>query len=124
MKIGTEFWFNNVIQGVTPSPNTPDILKSNGDALLATPDVVSMIDELKQIKVKAKQLEEREKELKEKVQNFMRENEVLTDGEKTLATWKSYEKRGFNSEKFKRDNSNLYNEYLKLSSYRTFLIKE
>ena len=124
MKIGTEFWFNNVIQGVAPSPNTPDIMKSNGDALLATPDVVSMIDELKQIKVKAKQLEEREKELKEKVQNFMRENEVLTDGQKTLATWKSYEKRGFNSEKFKRDNSNLYNEYLKLSSCRTFLIKE
>ena len=124
MKIGTEFWFNNVIQGIAPTPNTPDIMKSNGDALLATPDVVSMIDELKQIKIQTKQLEEREKELKEEVQNFMRENEVLTDGEKTLATWKTCEKRGFNSEKFKRDNSKLYNEYLKLSSYRTFLIKE
>lgn len=124
MKIGTEFWFNNVIQGVTPTPNTPDIMKSNGDAIQATSDVISMVDELRNIKAETKRLEKREEELKKKIQNFMRDDEILTDGEKTLVTWKSYEKRGFDSKKFQADNSNLYNEYLKLSVSRTFLIKE
>ena len=124
MKIGTEFWFNNVIRGAVPSTNIPEEMKSNGDAIQATSDVIAMVDELKNVKAEKKRLEEREEELKKKIQNFMRDDEILTDGEKTLVTWKSYEKRGFDSEKFKSDNSNLYNEYLKLSVSRTFLIKE
>ena len=124
MKIGTEFWFNNVIRGAVPSTNIPEEMKSNGDAIQATSDVIAMVDELKNVKAEKKRLEEREEELKKKIQNFMRDDEILTDGEKTLVTWKSYEKRKFDSEKFKSDNSNLYNEYLKLSVSRTFLIKE
>lgn len=124
MKIGTEFWFNNVIRGAVPSTNIPEEMKSNGDAIQATSDVIAMVDELKNVKAEKKRLEEREEELKKKIQNFMRDDEILTDGEKTLITWKSYEKRGFDSKKFQADNSNLYNEYLKLSVSRTFLIKE
>ena len=124
MKIGTEFWFNNVIKGITPTTSIPEEMKSNGDAIQATSDVIAMVDELKNVKAEKKRLEEREEELKKKIQNFMRDDEILTDGEKTLVTWKSYEKRGFDSKKFQADNSNLYNEYLKLSVSRTFLIKE
>lgn len=125
-KTGTEFWFNNVIKGIPPEKNVPlSERKSNGESIDADSSVIEKVAELKAIQEKIKQLQLQEEPLKAEIQEYIGENEILLDvaTEKPLATWKSSERRTFDTERFKTENKALYNEYLKLSTSRRFTIK-
>lgn len=125
-KKGTEFWFNNVIKGVEPNRNIPlSERKSNGDTIDADGSMIDKVAALKDIQGKIKDLESQEKALKAEIQAFIGDNEILLDvaTDKPLITWKSSERRTFDTEKFKSEHEDLYNEYLKLVTSRRFTVK-
>lgn len=125
-KTGTEFWFNNVIKGIPPAKDVPFAeRKSNGESIDADSSIIEKVAALKEIQERIKQLQLQEEPLKAEIQDYIGENEILLDvaTEKPLATWKSSERRTFDTERFKTENKALYNEYLKLSVSRRFTIK-
>ena len=125
-KTGTEFWFNNVIKGIPPARDVPFAeRKSNGESIDADSSIIEKVAALKDIQAQIEALESQEKTLKTEIQDYIGENEILLDvtTEKPLATWKSSERRTFDTERFRTENKALYNEYLKLSVSRRFTIK-
>ena len=126
IKTGTEFWFNNVIKGIPPARDVPFAeRKSNGESIDADSSIIEKVAALKEIQQKIEQLHLQEEPLKAEIQDYIGENEILLDvtTEKPLVTWKSSERRTFNTEKFKSEHQDLYNEYLKLSTSRRFSVK-
>ena len=125
-KKGTEFWFNNVIKGIPPARDVPFAeRKSNGESIDADSSIIEKVAALKDIQAQIEALESQEKTLKTEIQEYIGENEILLDvtTEKPLATWKSSERRTFDTERFRTENKALYNEYLKLSVSRRFTVK-
>ena len=125
-KTGTEFWFNNVIKGIPPEKDVPFAeRKSNGESIDADSSIIEKVAALKDIQAQIEALESQEKALKTEIQDYIGENEILLDvtTEKPLATWKSSERRTFDTERFRTENKALYNEYLKLSVSRRFTVK-
>ena len=125
-KTGTEFWFNNVIKGIPPSKDVPlSERKSNGETIDADSSIIEKVAALKDIQAQIEALESQEKALKAEIQEYIGENEILLDvtTEKPLVTWKSSERRTFDTERFRTENKALYNEYLKLSTSRRFSVK-
>ena len=95
------------------------------DADKAVQNFIEKVAELKAIRQKIEQLLLQEEPLKTEIQDYIGENEILLDvtTEKPLVTWKSSERRTFDTNKFKSEHEDLYNEYLKLSTSRRFTIK-
>lgn len=125
-KTGTEFWFNNVIKGIPPAKDVPFAeRKSNGESIDADRSIIEKVAALKDIQAQIEALESQEKVLKTEIQDYIGENEILLDvaTEKPLATWKSSERRTFDTNRFKAEHEDLYNEYLKLSTSRRFSVK-
>ena len=91
----------------------------------ADSSIIEKVAELKAIRQKIEQLLLQEEPLKTEIQDYIGENEILLDvtTEKPLVTWKSSERRTFDTNKFKSEHEDLYNEYLKLSTSRRFTIK-
>lgn len=126
IKTGTEFWFNNVIKGIPPAKDVPFAeRKSNGESIDADSSIIAKVAELKAIQQKIEQLLLQEEPLKAEIQDYIGENEILLDvtTEKPLVTWKSSERRSFDTNRFKAEHEDLYNEYLKLSTSRRFSVK-
>ena len=126
IKTGTEFWFNNVIKGIPPARDVPFAeRKSNGESIDADSSIIEKVAALKEIQQKIEQLHLQEEPLKAEIQDYIGENEILLDvtTEKPLVTWKSSERRTFDTNKFKSEHEDLYNEYLKLSTSRRFSVK-
>ena len=126
IKTGTEFWFNNVIKGIPPAKDVPFAeRKSNGESIDADSSIIAKVAELKAIQQKIEQLLLQEEPLKAEIQDYIGENEILLDvtTEKPLVTWKSSERRSFDTNRFKAEHEYLYNEYLKLSTSRRFSVK-
>ena len=125
-KMGTEFWFNHVIKGIEPDRNVPlSERKTNGDTIDADGLIIDMVAALKEIQGKIKDLKSQEEVLKTGIQAFIGDNEILLDvaTDKPLITWKSSERRTFDTDKFKSEHEDLYNEYLKLVTSRRFTVK-
>ena len=114
IKIGTEFWFNNVIKGVEPEHTiTPDKQISTATAIKATEDVFKLVQALKDVKIQIKALEIVEDNLSAKIKEFMQQNEILNDSDgKKLLSYKTSYRRDFDKSAFESDNPELYNEYL------------
>ena len=99
--------------------------KSNGESIDADSSIIEKVAELKAIRQKIEQLLLQEEPLKTEIQDYIGENEILLDvtTEKPLVTWKSSERRSFDTNRFKAEHEDLYNEYLKLSTSRRFSVK-
>lgn len=127
------FWEENVLKEIPPEPRClEDVVKlCRGrvvpDPVVASPDVLDLVNGLKAIKEQKKDLEQREAETKNKIALFMREHEALAspyDGSYIL-TWKhTKDSEHFNKEIFKKEHPALYNEYLfKYHGARRFVLK-
>ncbi|MBR0324463.1 MAG: hypothetical protein IIX06_08270, partial [Bacteroidales bacterium] len=89
-----------------------------GETIDADSSIIEKVAALKDIQAQIKALESQEDALKTEIQEYIGENEILLDvtTEKPLVTWKSSERRSFDTNKFKSEHEDLYNEYLKLST--------
>jgi len=127
-----KFWHENVLGDLAPEPiNVADILhrfpSHNPDfEIEATPEVIVVHSEIKEVKESIKILEERKTVLEDSMKMYMRDAEAIINGAQALATWKasksSYTK--FDSDRFKEENPQLYFKYLReVQGSRRFLIK-
>lgn len=130
LNIADDFVFNHLMPDVPPkatnqelaehfksakSANKAEIVIENGEIL-----AVRMLH-LKQV---IDSLQEQYSDLEDKLKAEMKDNEIAKDSSgHILATWKSSTSKRFDSTKFKKEQTDLYNQYLKESVSRRFLFK-
>lgn len=130
--IEKNFWENHVLANVPPmfdgSDASSELLKvMYPEAVSETeielpPDANSLIEALDQVNKELKQLETQKKEYENKIKAMMGENEKAFAGERII-TWKTIHSDKFDSKRFAKDHPELYNQYVKKSSYRRFAVK-
>lgn len=127
----SRFWNEHILADVPPDPiNVDDVLSryprhAEGLAMEATPEMVAVHAELKELRERKKQLDDRETELTDAVKIAMRECERIETGTGTLFTWKaSKDSTVFDMDRFKSENAELHQKYLiEKPGSRRFLIK-
>lgn len=77
-------------------------------------EMAIIIDELKNLREHKKQVEKREEDLKQQLYNHMQENEeAITEDGEILATWKySADSQYFDTERFKKESPELFEEFV------------
>ena len=131
IKAAVNFWKEHVLKKIAPPVKSIEGLAklynvSNEQPIEADEDLVALVAEVKEMQLMKKDLEDDIKEGQFKIQDFMRDYDVLKDDfNNTIATWKNRKKSNkFDAKKFKIDLPNIYKDYLKESTTsRTFLIK-
>jgi hypothetical protein len=121
------FWNNHVLKGIPPEPQTESDLKLlypkavEGKQIEAVDDVYSAWEQLCQVMDEKKIAEKTEEQMKLNLKKILVDAELLSYGEKILATYKNIAKVVVDTDKLKADG--LYEKYSKLSEYRTLSIK-
>jgi putative phage-type endonuclease len=88
------FWFDHVLAGVPPQPQTVDDVKllfpqeDPDKTLEASPEVVDALQQLKTLQNTSKALEEKAEAVKSKIMQAMGQAEKLSHNGQVLATWK------------------------------------
>lgn len=128
----TEYWNRYILGDEIPAATTAEdvLLKFSrhkaGKEVVATPDILCMIDRLKEINGDAKNLETEQKEIEGNLKLFFEDAESIVDTNgKTLATWKAPKpSQKFDAKAFEADNPDLYNSYVKeTQGARRLLVK-
>jgi len=137
LKICKEFWYNNVLERVPPTPKTIDDInklftESNEIRMESTEEVNTVINHYKKTKLeiheienKLKPLKLKEKQLKEKLALSMEDAEVLTnDKDEEILNYKIVNRKTVDTNKLKNELPNIYDKYIKTSTYRKLTIKD
>lgn len=128
----TEYWDRYIVGDEIPAATTAEdvLLKFSrhkaGKEVTATPDILCMIDRLKEIKGNTKNLETEQKEIEGNLKLFFEDAESIVDSNgKTLATWKAPKpSMKFDQKAFESDNPELYGSYIKeVQGARRLLVK-
>jgi predicted phage-related endonuclease len=88
------FWFDHVLAGVAPQPQTVDDVRLlfpqevPDKTLEAPPEVVDALQQLKALQNRSKALEEKAEAVKTKIMQAMGQAEKLSHNGQVLATWK------------------------------------
>ena len=123
-----DFWLNNVQKGIPPEPKTlADVnylYKDNEEPVTANSETVEIINQIRDVSGQLKELKAKKEALELAVKTFMKDNSILLndDGEK-LATWKAATSNRFDSSSLKTQNPEIYNQFIKTTESRRFLIK-
>ncbi len=132
IKIEKEFW--DCVESKTPpdidgSKNSTEILNilypsSTTDDILSLPgEANKLIEERNALAEQIKQLDEMKAEKENRIKALLGEHESgRTD--KYFVSWKQVKTKRFDSKTFKKEHSDLYEQYAKESSYRRLTIKE
>lgn len=130
IKAEEEFW-RLVESNTPPEPRTLEECKvafpTSVKAIVeADAEIARALKTLSQVGKELSALKETESALKAKVQLFMKENDTLTIGGITAATWKSAKPRKtFDAKAFATAYPDLYNQFVKEGApSRRFLLKE
>lgn len=129
------FWHNYIEKRIPPEPMTYDevikefnVKRNYMDDLettcIATENIENIYCDLQKYTEQQKDLEDKIKEKKMVVMKFLEDKERLINraGEE-LCTWKFRANNRFDTTKFKKEQPEIYNQYLKQGNCRTFLIK-
>ena len=131
IKVACNFWHNHVLKGIPPeATSTDDVLalypKAKGVEVEADNGVASVIETLKYLKEKEKNLNDTIKKLQFEVQDYMKDADILVDHSgHCLATWKNMNPRiTFDTKKLQEEHKDIYQQYAKeKEGSRMFLIK-
>lgn len=131
IQIEKDFWENHVLKREMPAPDgskaAEELIKnmypeSNPGTVLELNKFKSKLQRLDEIKYLMSKLDEEKKKIEQEIQIEMGENEIALIGNRKV-TWKSYISNRFDTKRFKNDYPELYEQYIKQSSYRRFQIK-
>jgi len=122
------WWENYFLKDVSPEPTSIEetkllFNKDNGENIEANFAMIEYCKTLKNTKAQIKTLEQEEEVLKLMLMTYMQNNETLTYDNKKLVTWKNCKTNRFDLDKFKSEHPALYNQYIKQSEQRRFLVK-
>lgn len=122
-----EFWTEHVEKLIPPIPCSYNEAKLrwsefNDQAKVATLDVIDVVEELKKIQQQIDQLSKIEDEKKTFICNYLGDEAAIlldTDGTK-LASWVNENRNRLDTERFKKENPEIYQKYLTTFSGRVF----
>lgn len=123
-----EFW-KHVTDRTPPLPiNLYDIAQlypsDLGKSIIATPEIISTLEELKAIKTSAVQIKNELEGLELKLKSYLADNSNLTDSNgKILATWKNQTSKRLDSITLKKEQPEIASRYLKPTESRVLRIK-
>lgn len=118
-----DFWLNHVVAAVPPDPvNVEDVKKlypsDDGQLTEANSETAIDISELRNLRAQIKELEEKEKELSANIITAIGPGLGFTIGGKKAVTYKKQTVRRFDSSRFKADDPETYQTYLKQTETR------
>lgn len=131
IEIERDFWENHVVPGIPPeldgsSASTELVKRMYPRATLSKIDLPSkakeLIEELEALEEELKPLEERKDEIKNKLKQMLGEHEEGRIGN-TVVVWKNIESKRIDTNRLKQEKPEIYEQYLKVSSYRKFDIR-
>lgn len=131
IEIEKDFWLNHVEKMVPPeldgSEASTELLKvlypeARQTEIDLPNEAQSLVDALDQINIELKELETRKNEYENRLKQMLGENERGRIGERVV-TWKNICSNRFDSKTFAHDHPDLYEQYLKPSTYRKFAVK-
>jgi predicted phage-related endonuclease len=96
---------------------------SSDQTIEATPEIATLVSDLKRLEDLKKQLVAKEEAIKLKVMNYMREHSRLKFEDYTLITWKSQSRQIFDQHNFKIEFPDLHESFMKDTTCRVFSIK-
>ncbi len=124
------FWENYVLKNVMPPTDGsidaenliknmyPTSSKDKKIELIGFSDKLKRYDELKELMSK---LENEQEQIKQEIQMEMGDAEIAEAGDRTI-TWKNVTRNTFDTKNFQTKHKDLYNQFLKTTSQRRFLI--
>lgn len=127
-----KFWTDYIVgDKEPPAYNAQDVLLKSpfskaGKTVEATPEIVGMIDELKIIKEKGKELDGQQKKIENDLKMFFGDAESIVDNNgMTLATWKTAKSsKKLDDKALQADKPKVYEKYLvEVQGSRRLLIK-
>lgn len=123
------FWEKHVIPQIPPEVTTLDDVKNlyslaiPDKTIVAENDIESLYYEILQMERNKAAIEENVDRLKVKILDYMKDSELLLSNDGTkLCSAKNVEMQTFDSKKFKEKSPDLYHQFLRMKTYRRFLI--
>lgn len=132
IEIEKDFWENHVLANVPPeldgSPASTELVKKlYPQATLPSVDLPSqakeLIEELENVKADIKILEEQKNECENKLKQLLGEHEAGRIDD-MIVTWKNVTSNRIDTNRLKKEKPEIYEQYLKSSSYRRFEIRQ
>jgi predicted phage-related endonuclease len=117
-----------LFRSVDGSSDTEEILNNlypsaKSDSIELSPNADQIIEELQDLKAKAKELDSEITERENILKQMLGENEAGRASNHWVF-WKNFTSKRFDTTRFKNDNPDVYKAYTKESEYRKFTIKE
>jgi putative phage-type endonuclease len=129
IKKETDFWEKNVLSKTPPELSTINDARlyyssSSESKVVASNDDLMLIDNIKDIDSKLKELSDKKNEFKRKLMCKMRDSdELVSESGITMCTWKNQSSNRIDSNKIKEINPEIYNSCLKTTNSRVFRVK-
>lgn len=125
------FWTDNIIGGKEPLPYTVDdvMLKYprhiEGKCIQAGEDILRNVERLKEVRDELKRFNDEKDSLEDSLKMSMLDAELLMDGDRVVATWKTAkDSQRFNAKRFTAENPELAKAYIETSAgSRRFALK-
>ncbi|MCA1980093.1 MAG: YqaJ viral recombinase family protein [Calditerrivibrio sp.] len=127
-----EFYFKYIEGNEIPEITENDVndvynYSLPGTSVKANEDIITLVNQLSQLKEEKKELDTKIESLENKIKLFMADNELLVDDSgRVLVTWKqSKPSESFDKEKFKEQHPDLYQKFVKINNpTRPFIVKK
>ena len=124
-----DFWFEHVLKNVPPEvANIEDVLKmfpnDNGDMQEATNEQATDIGELRTLSERMKELKAQEEVVKARLITSIGESTGLLIAGEKACTYKHQSRNTFDSTRFKKEQPDQYNKYIKTSETRVFRLAD
>ena len=125
------FWTDNIIGGQEPLPYTVDdvMLKYprhiEGKCIQAGEDILRNVERLKEVRDGLKRFNDEKDSLEDSLKMSMLDAELLMDGDRIVATWKTAkDSQKFNAKRFTAENPELAKAYIETTAgSRRFALK-
>lgn len=124
-----KFWKENVLKRVSPPVDaySADVLAkltpvSNGESIELDEQSLTSIENIEMLKNEIKRLELEKKVSENQLKEKLGENEIGVIRDRKVI-WKTISRTSVDSKKLKEEKPEIYNQYLKTTSYRKFDIR-
>lgn len=124
------FWETHVLGGVEPVPDGSDATtdyfnsrfsRSNGMRIELPEEALSVCMEYDRLSEELKKITEAKNAAANQLKGYLKEAEMGTVGDRTV-TWKEISKSTVDTKRLKTENPEIYNRFLKDSTYRRFSV--
>lgn len=120
------FWENHVIPKIPPEVDSKTDLdqmypEAKGTQIELPLNAIQLIEEYKKLQTQEDTVKEQKDLISNKIKALLGENDCGICGDYKV-TWKNVSSNRFDSKSFQKENKELYEKYMKQSSYRRFQI--